>query len=620
MSTTDKENKKRKKARSVFLDYYKRLSNACGTFDDIDEWYEHVNELKDLLFEYAQFIPLDARKQLEDATNLVDNTRSGIRLACRALTRDLQGVIEDYLPEIIERIPGERDSEDSGHRLESTIRNEATKRVLSKSVIGGIIGGIVVIAAVSAYIFTQEQFDFELQSQTHEDTILSKQTTSFQISIYLISGDAKKVDLSCTPVTNSPITCKLSQYSAYAGETVTATIEAGDVSTPDTYSLEVSGIGENTQHSIFLDVTVNPSPHLKISAENPKNNAIVFSKPVNFSVKITNDDTPVKGANVEFFLNNNLIASALSDAKGFAKTSTSQVPFGENRWYVIATKQGYDPKSLPTYIFTMADEENPTISISSHLDGSSITTVNTRLSGKATDIGSGINMVEVKVVDSPYLKAQGTTSWFIDITLTEGPNVIYAKVTDNEGNSEIISISVTVDTTNPIVNGQPARLFDHNDWFNHSVTIVWAAQFENNIGCDPPTIYEGPDTIATNLMGSCTDDAGNGATGSYAIKYDATNPDTTITQVLDQDDTNISNGGSTTSSFVRFFFSGTDLTSGIEGYECSLDETMYSTCVNGYIVKFSQGNHTLQVRAQDNAGNIDLKPATFSWTFYSIIE
>lgn len=56
--------KRRKRACSALLDFQKKLQNACGTFQTANEWYEYINELKDLIIQYTDLIPVPVQDRL----------------------------------------------------------------------------------------------------------------------------------------------------------------------------------------------------------------------------------------------------------------------------------------------------------------------------------------------------------------------------------------------------------------------------------------------------------------------------------------------------------------------------------------------------------------------------
>jgi hypothetical protein len=85
------------------------------------------------------------------------------------------------------------------------------------------------------------------------------------------------------------------------------------------------------------------------------------------------------------------------------------------------------------------------------------------------------------------------------------------------------------DATPPSVSGSAARAADANGWFNHPVAVSFSgADSGSGIdSCAGSTTYSEPDNGAATVAGSCTDLAGNRATGSYALRYDATPPSVT---------------------------------------------------------------------------------------------
>jgi hypothetical protein len=97
----------------------------------------------------------------------------------------------------------------------------------------------------------------------------------------------------------------------------------------------------------------------------------------------------------------------------------------------------------------------------------------------------------------------------------------------------------------------------------------------------------------------------------------------TITVVSDSipPDTGIVSGPPTltNSSSATFDFSGTD-NIGVTGFECKLDTApTFTSCTDPVtFTGLSNGDHTLEVRARDAAGNVDPTPASYAWTVDTI--
>lgn len=91
------------------------------------------------------------------------------------------------------------------------------------------------------------------------------------------------------------------------------------------------------------------------------------------------------------------------------------------------------------------------------------------------------------------------------------------------------------------------------------------------------------------------------------VYHDDVPPDTTITV----NPTNPSND-----STPDFEFTGTDDVggSGIASFECQIDGGGFSACTSpATFGPLTDGSHTFDVRAIDNAGNVDPTPATYTW-------
>ena len=115
-----------------------------------------------------------------------------------------------------------------------------------------------------------------------------------------------------------------------------------------------------------------------------------------------------------------------------------------------------------------------------------------------------------------------------------------------------------------------------------------------------PALGDGPHTLEVRAVDAAGDRDPSPA--SYAWTVDTTPPDTFITSGP-SDPTNDPTG-----DFVFSTDSGTS-------YECSVDGAAYAPCPDNFTTAdLPDGDHTLDVRAIDDAGNVDPTPATYNWT------
>ena len=101
--------------------------------------------------------------------------------------------------------------------------------------------------------------------------------------------------------------------------------------------------------------------------------------------------------------------------------------------------------------------------------------------------------------------------------------------TDAAGNvSAPKSVGFQYDGSAPSVSPQASRGPDANGWYNHPVSVAFTGS-DGLSGIDSctSTSYGGPDGTGLSVSGTCRDKAGNGASGSFSLSYDATPPTVT---------------------------------------------------------------------------------------------
>lgn len=91
--------------------------------------------------------------------------------------------------------------------------------------------------------------------------------------------------------------------------------------------------------------------------------------------------------------------------------------------------------------------------------------------------------------------------------------------------------SLKYDATAPLVAGAiPVRPPDRADWYNHPLAFaVQGSDATSGLDSCPPLTYAGPDGAEASVAGVCSDVAGNRASRSFPLRYDATGPAATAT-------------------------------------------------------------------------------------------
>jgi hypothetical protein len=98
---------------------------------------------------------------------------------------------------------------------------------------------------------------------------------------------------------------------------------------------------------------------------------------------------------------------------------------------------------------------------------------------------------------------------------------------DNAGNvSAAASYGLRYDTTAPTVTATPSRPPDANGWYSHPVDVTFAGTDGGSgiSSCTAPATYSGPDSAKVDVSGGCVDAAGNQASATATLQYDATPP------------------------------------------------------------------------------------------------
>jgi hypothetical protein len=101
--------------------------------------------------------------------------------------------------------------------------------------------------------------------------------------------------------------------------------------------------------------------------------------------------------------------------------------------------------------------------------------------------------------------------------------------TDQAGNTSApltLPNPLKYDSTPPVFAPSPDRAPNANGWYRSPVTVSWNGSDKTSgiASCPGSTSYVGPDNASAAPSATCTDQAGNSASVSFAIKYDSTPP------------------------------------------------------------------------------------------------
>jgi len=214
--------------------------------------------------------------------------------------------------------------------------------------------------------------------------------------------------------------------------------------------------------------------------------------------------------------------------------------------------------------------------------------------------------------------------------LADGDYVFRVRATDAAGNVAVATRGFTLDTAAPAV--QVDSLSKSLLKAGETSELTWHAnedgEFALRVGggdCESGTVvasgtYAGqPATHVSevdasdlaegdNALRLCVSDAaGNTGQATAAVAKDSTPPQTTV----DGHPSGLAN-----SATAEFRFSAADPGgSGVGSFQCRLDAGDWEGCASpARYAGLSEGDHEFQVRAIDEAGNVDPSPASFAWT------
>jgi len=218
------------------------------------------------------------------------------------------------------------------------------------------------------------------------------------------------------------------------------------------------------------------------------------------------------------------------------------------------------------------------------------------------------------VADGHYDVKATATDW--------AGNVDSATVTDVTVDNRAPNVAMTVPADSSYVNAASTNPFTVNATADDNGTGVQQVVFSSctTADCTVSTVT----SIGTDTTGSAgtyganwplpangnywiravaTDNVGHARTSINAVTVDRTLPDTNLL-TKPGDPSNLTH--------PAFTFSASEAT---QSFECNLDSSSWTTCASPYSLASTpaDGQHTLEIRAIDLAGNVDSSPASWTW-------
>ena len=314
-------------------------------------------------------------------------------------------------------------------------------------------------------------------------------------------------------------------------------------------------------------------------------------------------------------------------------------------------------RSSPASLSWNVDTIPPTTSITSANDGNN-QTINNNDNSSSTSIkftftgndsgGVRVTHLECSLDGGPFSICTSPIQ-YSSANISDGAHIFDVRAEDNVGNKDPSpsSFAWTVDTVPPDANidsatdGNRTSISNGGNTSSNSVTFkisgndtggkegigVGINHFECSIDNSNFTTCTGP-VQSNNLTDGAhifevraEDNVGNisPSPSSFTWTVDTTPPATSINSATDGNKSAVTNGNNTKSTSMTFMFSGNDTGVGISNFECSIDNSNFTTCTSPVQSNnLTNGAHNFKVSAKDHVGNISPSPSSFTWTVDTI--
>src|SRR6186713_145245 len=383
------------------------------------------------------------------------------------------------------------------------------------------------------------------------------------------------------------------------------------------------------------------------NSSNTKSNSVIF--------EFSGNDTGGVGVD---HLECSLDGATFTACTSPVQFSSADILDGTHAFSVRAQDKVGNIMSTPLLFNWTVDTVAPSTNINMAIDGNNETLVSngsTRStsttftfsgsdSGPTGENGVGIKQFECRVDNSNFSVCTSPAHYD---NMTDGNHTLAVISEDKVGNvgSMPSSFNWTVDTEPPstsiysATDGNNKSIVPGSNTSSNSISFEFSAndtggredkgvgikQFECSIDNSNFTICSSPVEFASDTLADgshifkigAEDNVGNmnPAPASFSWNIDTVAPTTIINSVMDGNKSTITNGSNTRSSSVIFEFAGNDTGIGIRHFECSIDNSNFTSCTSPVQSNnLTEGYHSVKIRSQDGVGNTDDSPASFGWT------
>ena len=264
------------------------------------------------------------------------------------------------------------------------------------------------------------------------------------------------------------------------------------------------------------------------------------------------------------------------------------------------------------------DTYPPTINITAPANNSLLNADHVTVTWTGTDNGTGIEHYELRTDSGSWTNVGTNTSY--DLTsLGEGAHSVNIRAFDGTGKNITGSVSFTVDTVSPVLSitsPSDGEVFTVNTvtatWSGFDTTseidhyeIMLDTDTPMNVGTNTSYDFTNLEEGAHSVTVTAVDAAGNENTTSVSFTVDTIAPDVSITAP---------DGGSLQGPDVEAIWQGSDSGTGIAYYLVRLDGGVWinvGTNTSHSFTGLSNGAHTIDVRATDGVGLLNLTSVSF---------